>query len=67
MVMLLVYGSELGGLAATLASDLDPLLAKFGVKGVWLPLNPSSNKIYSIFECLKLIRKALKPLLLAFI
>jgi NAD-dependent dihydropyrimidine dehydrogenase PreA subunit len=34
MVMLLVYGSELGGLASTLASDLDPFLAKLGVGAV---------------------------------
>jgi NAD-dependent dihydropyrimidine dehydrogenase PreA subunit len=34
MVMLLIYGSELGGLASTLASDLDPFLAKLGVGSV---------------------------------
>jgi NAD-dependent dihydropyrimidine dehydrogenase PreA subunit len=30
-VMFLVYGSELGGLASTMPSDLDPFLAKLGV------------------------------------
>jgi len=34
MVMLLVYGSELGGLAATMASDLDPFLAKLGISSI---------------------------------
>jgi NAD-dependent dihydropyrimidine dehydrogenase PreA subunit len=34
MVMLLVYGSELGGLAATMPSDLDPFLAKLGIGAV---------------------------------
>jgi len=31
MLMLLVYGSELGGLTATIPSDLDPFLAKLGI------------------------------------
>ncbi len=31
MVMLLIYGSELGGLASTMTSDLDPFLAKLGI------------------------------------
>jgi NAD-dependent dihydropyrimidine dehydrogenase PreA subunit len=31
MVMLLVYSSELGGLASNLASDFDPLLARMGI------------------------------------
>jgi len=31
MVMLLVYGSELGGLAPTAPSDLDPFLARIGI------------------------------------
>jgi NAD-dependent dihydropyrimidine dehydrogenase PreA subunit len=31
MVMLLFYGSELGGLASTLPSDLDPFLARLGI------------------------------------
>ncbi|MBU1742737.1 MAG: hypothetical protein KKC37_14440, partial [Proteobacteria bacterium] len=34
MVMLLVYGSELGGLASTLPSDLDPFLARLGVGAI---------------------------------
>ena len=34
MVMLLVYGSELGGLAATMPSDLDPFLAKLGIGAI---------------------------------
>ena len=31
MVMLLIYGTELGGLASNLPSDLDPFLAKLGI------------------------------------
>jgi NAD-dependent dihydropyrimidine dehydrogenase PreA subunit len=34
MVMLFVYGSELGGLTATMPSDLDPFLAKLGIGAV---------------------------------
>ena len=34
MVMLLFYGSELGGLASTLPSDLDPFLARLGIGAV---------------------------------
>ncbi len=34
MVMLLIYGTELGGLAATLPSDLDPFLARLGIGAV---------------------------------
>jgi NAD-dependent dihydropyrimidine dehydrogenase PreA subunit len=34
MVMLFIYGSELGGLAPNLSSDLDPFLAKLGVGAV---------------------------------
>jgi NAD-dependent dihydropyrimidine dehydrogenase PreA subunit len=34
MVMLLVYGSELGGLAPTAPSDLDPFLARIGIGAV---------------------------------
>jgi NAD-dependent dihydropyrimidine dehydrogenase PreA subunit len=34
MGMLLLYGSELGGLASTLPSDLDPFLARLGVGAV---------------------------------
>ena len=34
MVMLVVYGSELGGLAATMPSDLDPFLAKLGIGAI---------------------------------
>ena len=34
MAMLLVYGFELGGLASTMTSDLDPLLHRLGV-GAW--------------------------------
>jgi len=34
MVMLLIYGSELGGLASTLPSDLDPFLAKMGIGAI---------------------------------
>jgi NAD-dependent dihydropyrimidine dehydrogenase PreA subunit len=34
MVMLLVYGSELGGLASNMPSDLDPLLARMGVGAI---------------------------------
>lgn len=31
LTMLFVYGSELGGLSATMSSDLDPLLARLGI------------------------------------
>jgi NAD-dependent dihydropyrimidine dehydrogenase PreA subunit len=31
MVMFLIYGTELGGLASTLPSDLDPFLARLGI------------------------------------
>jgi NAD-dependent dihydropyrimidine dehydrogenase PreA subunit len=34
MVMLLFYGAELGGLASTLPSDLDPFLARLGIGAV---------------------------------
>jgi NAD-dependent dihydropyrimidine dehydrogenase PreA subunit len=34
MVTLLIYGTELGGLASTLPSDLDPFLAKLGIGAV---------------------------------
>ena len=34
MVMLLFYGTELGGLASTMPSDLDPFLARLGVGAV---------------------------------
>lgn len=34
MVMLVVYGTELGGLASNLPSDLDPMLARWGVKNI---------------------------------
>jgi len=34
MVMLLIYGTELGGLASTLPSDLDPFLARLGIGAV---------------------------------
>lgn len=34
MAMLLVYGSELGGLAPTMPSDLDPFLARMGIGAV---------------------------------
>jgi NAD-dependent dihydropyrimidine dehydrogenase PreA subunit len=34
MVMLLFYGSELGGLTSTLPSDLDPFLARLGLGAV---------------------------------
>ncbi len=34
MVSLLVYGSELGGLASTMPSDLDPFMAKLGIGAV---------------------------------
>jgi len=34
MVMLFFYGSELGGLASTMPSDLDPFLARLGVGAV---------------------------------
>jgi NAD-dependent dihydropyrimidine dehydrogenase PreA subunit len=34
MVMLLLYGSELGGLTPTLPSDLDPFLARLGIGAV---------------------------------
>jgi NAD-dependent dihydropyrimidine dehydrogenase PreA subunit len=34
MVMFLLYGSELGGLASTLPSDLDPFLARLGIGAV---------------------------------
>jgi NAD-dependent dihydropyrimidine dehydrogenase PreA subunit len=33
-VMLLIYGSELGGLASTMPSDLDPFLAKLGIGAI---------------------------------
>jgi NAD-dependent dihydropyrimidine dehydrogenase PreA subunit len=31
MVMIMIYGTELGGLASTLPSDLDPFLARLGI------------------------------------
>ncbi len=34
MVVLLIYGGELGGLASTMPSDLDPLMARLGVGAV---------------------------------
>jgi len=34
MVLLLIYGTELGGLASTMKSDLDPFLARLGVGAV---------------------------------
>lgn len=34
MVMLFIYGSELGGLAPTMPSDLDPFLANLGIGAV---------------------------------
>ena len=34
MSVLLLYGSELGGLASTLGSDLDPLLARLGIPAI---------------------------------
>ncbi len=34
MAAVLVYGSELGGLASTMASEFDPLLARLGVKAI---------------------------------
>jgi len=34
MVMLLVYGTELGGLSSTLPSDLDPFLARLGIGAI---------------------------------
>ncbi len=34
MVMFLIYGLELGGLASNMPSDLDPFLARLGVKAV---------------------------------
>ena len=34
MIMMLIYGSELGGLASTLPSDLDPFLARLGIGAV---------------------------------
>lgn len=34
MVMLLIYGTELGGLASTMSSELDPFLARLGVGAV---------------------------------
>ncbi len=34
MVMLVIYGSELGGLAPTMPSDLDPFLAKLGIGAI---------------------------------
>ena len=34
MVMLLLYGSEMGGLTSTLPSDLDPFLARLGIGAV---------------------------------
>ena len=34
MVMIPVYGLELGGIASTMPSDLDPVLARFGVRAI---------------------------------
>jgi len=34
MIMIPVYGLELGGLASTMPSDLDPFLARFGVRAI---------------------------------
>ncbi len=34
MVMLLIYGTELGGLSSTMRSDLDPFLARLGLGAV---------------------------------
>ena len=34
MVMLIIYGSELGGLAPNMPSDLDPFLARMGICGI---------------------------------
>ncbi|RMF19502.1 MAG: hypothetical protein D6760_13055 [Deltaproteobacteria bacterium] len=34
MVLVVIYGTELGGLASTLASDLDPFLARLGIGAV---------------------------------
>ena len=34
MVMLLLYGTELGGLASTMPSDLDPFLARLGIGAI---------------------------------
>lgn len=34
MVMLLLYGTELGGLASNMPSDLDPFLARLGIGGI---------------------------------
>jgi heterodisulfide reductase subunit A-like polyferredoxin len=34
MIMIPVYGLELGGLASTMPSDLDPFLARFGVSAI---------------------------------
>lgn len=34
MVMILLYGTELGGLASTMPSELDPLLARLGIGAV---------------------------------
>ncbi|MEJ2717729.1 MAG: 4Fe-4S binding protein [Deltaproteobacteria bacterium] len=34
MIMLLIYGTELGGLASTLPSDLDPFLARLGLSAL---------------------------------
>ena len=34
MVMLLIYGTELGGLSSTMRSDLDPFLARLGIGAV---------------------------------
>jgi NAD-dependent dihydropyrimidine dehydrogenase PreA subunit len=34
MVMLMIYGSELGGLSATMPSELDPFLARIGIGAV---------------------------------
>jgi NAD-dependent dihydropyrimidine dehydrogenase PreA subunit len=34
MVMIPVYGLELGGIASTMPSDLDPVLARFGVNAI---------------------------------
>jgi NAD-dependent dihydropyrimidine dehydrogenase PreA subunit len=34
MVMILIYGLELGGLASTMPSDLDPFLARWGISAI---------------------------------
>ena len=34
MIMLLIYGTELGGLASTLPSDLDPFMARLGIASI---------------------------------